>query len=188
MSPTPENNPPDGLPRYAQHEFASSSPGAVFHASSPAESPGSASKGRKGGIDALETLRTLPEVRSIPWQAGKELPADKSTHSARSQTRGAFLLSTRGEIRNPPCSHCQTGVGRFSVCVSLDGYFHGACATCQVCFVLHTKIPSDGGADGDKREFVQSQKERRRCVVKLALPLLSLLISQNQKMDHQING
>ena len=163
MSPTPGNNPPDGLPRYAQHEFASSSPGAVFHAASPAESPHSASKGRKGGIDVLESLRALPEVRSIPWQAGKELPADKSTNSPRSQTRGAFLLSTRGHI-TPPCTHCATGVGRFSVCVSLEGWFHGACATCQVCFVLLNLLLSDGGADGDKRELVQSQERRRRCV------------------------
>ncbi|KAE9364571.1 hypothetical protein N431DRAFT_421647 [Stipitochalara longipes BDJ] len=134
MSPTPENwtNPPDGLPRYAQHEIASSSPGGVVYAAPPAESPNLASKARKAGVDALEGLRALPEVRSIPWQSGKELPADKSTESPRSQTRGAFLLSTRGQIRNPPCTHCATGVGRFSVCVSLDGWFHGACATCQM--------------------------------------------------------
>ena len=160
MSPTPGNNPSDGLPRHAPHGFASSSPGAVFHAASPAESPGSASKGRKGGLDALESLRALPEVRSIPWQAGKELPADKSTHSPRSQTRGAFLLSTRGQIRSPPCTHCATGVGRFSVCVSLDGWFHGACATCQVWFALHNVRQSDGGADGNKRKLVQPQKRR----------------------------
>lgn len=35
-------------------------------------------------------------------------------------------------MRNPPCTHCATGVGRFSVCVSLEGWFHGACATCQM--------------------------------------------------------
>ncbi|KAN0099655.1 hypothetical protein V8E51_013430 [Hyaloscypha variabilis] len=135
MSSTPGSNwvnPPDGLARYAQHESTPSAPGTVLYTASPSESPNSASKARKAGLDALESLRALPEVRAIPWQAGKELPAEKSTHSPRSQTRGAFLLATRGLIRNPPCTHCATGVGRFSVCVSLEGWFHGACATCQM--------------------------------------------------------
>jgi len=139
MSSTPGSNwvnPPDGLARYAQHESTPSAPGTVLYTASPSESPNSASKARKAGLDALESLRALPEVRAIPWQAGKELPAEKSTHSPRSQTRGAFLLATRGLIRNPPCTHCATGVGRFSVCVSLEGWFHGACATCQVYSVL----------------------------------------------------
>jgi hypothetical protein len=135
MPPTLENNfanPPNSLPQHAPHEFASSSPGAAFYATSPAGSAhNSASKARKPGIDALEGLRALPEVRPIPWQSGKELPPEKSTESPRSQTRGAFLLSTRGQIRDPPCTHCASGVGRFSVCVSLEGWFHGACATCQ---------------------------------------------------------
>lgn len=136
MPPTLENNfasSQRGLPQYAQREFASSSPGAAFYAASPVGSANnSGSKGRKPGVDALEGLRALPEVRPIPWQEGKELPPDKSTESPRSQTRGAFLLSTRGQIRDPPCSHCATGVGRFSACISLDGWFHGACATCQM--------------------------------------------------------
>lgn len=136
MPPALENsfaNHPNGLPQYAPREFASSSPGAAFHAASPAGSGNnSTSKARKPGIDALEGLRALPEVRPIPWQEGKELPPEKSTESPRSQTRGAFLLSTRGQIRNPPCTHCSTGVGRFSVCISLEGWFHGACATCQM--------------------------------------------------------
>lgn len=42
------------------------------------------------------------------------------------------MLSTRGKIRNPPCNHCTGGSGRFSVCVSLDNWFFGACATCQM--------------------------------------------------------
>jgi hypothetical protein len=136
MPPTLENNfanPPNGLSQYAPHELASSSPGGAFYAASPAGSgSNSASKARKPGVDALEGLRALPEVRPIPWQSGKELPPEKSTESPRSQTRGAFLLSTRGQIRNPPCTHCASGVGRFSVCVSLDGWFHNACATCQM--------------------------------------------------------
>jgi hypothetical protein len=136
MPPILENNyanPPNALPQYAPRDCASSSPGPAFYAASPSGSGNnSASRARKPGNDALDGLRALPEVRSIPWHEGKELPPEKSTESPRSQTRGAFLLSTRGKIRNPPCTHCATGVGRFSVCVSLDGWFHGACATCQM--------------------------------------------------------
>jgi Protein of unknown function (DUF3716) len=126
-------NPPNGLPRYAQNDFSPGSPGAGFYAGSPAGSVNDSTiKARKPGADALEGLRALPEVRPIPWIAGKELPPEKSTESPRSQTRGAFLLATRGKVRNPPCTHCATGVGRFSLCISLEGWFHGACSTCQM--------------------------------------------------------
>lgn len=82
--------------------------------------------------DTLDPLRRLPEVRPIPWYTGKELPPEKATESTRVQTRGACLLASRGKANDPPCNHCKTGVGRFSVCVSLEDWFHGACATCQL--------------------------------------------------------
>lgn len=82
--------------------------------------------------DQLDELRALPEIRSIPWKAGKELPAEASTEAQRVQTRGACLLVTRGEIRDPPCSHCSKDLGRFSACIALDSFFNGACATCQL--------------------------------------------------------
>ena len=86
-----------------------------------------------GGFnDTLDPLRALPEVRTMPWYTGKELPTEKATESTRVQTRGACLLASRGKVNNPPCNHCKSGVGRFSVCVSLDDWFHGACATCQL--------------------------------------------------------
>jgi hypothetical protein len=86
-----------------------------------------------GGFnDTLDPLRALPEVRPIPWYTGKELPTDKSTESTRVQTRGACLLASRGKVNDPPCNHCKSGVGRFSLCISLDDWFHGACATCQL--------------------------------------------------------
>lgn len=85
-----------------------------------------------GSLNYLDSLRALPEVRPIPWMPGKELPPDKSTESPRTQTKSAFLLSTRGKINDPPCNHCTSGVGRFLHCITLEGWFHGACATCQM--------------------------------------------------------
>ena len=82
--------------------------------------------------DTLDPLRALPELRPIPWYVGKELSTEKSTESTRVQTRGACLLASRGNVNDPPCNHCKSGVGRFSVCISLEGWFHGACATCQL--------------------------------------------------------
>lgn len=82
--------------------------------------------------DSLERLRALPPVRPIPWREGKELPPEKSTDSDRVQTRGACLLAARGVVNEPPCTHCASGAGRFSVCVFLEGFFGGACATCQM--------------------------------------------------------
>ncbi|KUJ17337.1 uncharacterized protein LY89DRAFT_733191 [Mollisia scopiformis] len=76
-----------------------------------------------------EKLRLLPELRAIPWRKGKQCAPEKSTHSSRPQTRGAFLLVTRGIVR-APCTHCETGAGRFALCISLNDWYHGACATC----------------------------------------------------------
>lgn len=78
----------------------------------------------------LDKLRTLSEVRPIPWRPGQELPPEKSSESARVQQRGAVLLSTRGRISNPACSHCLNGNGRFKDCIVLDNWFQGACSTC----------------------------------------------------------
>lgn len=78
----------------------------------------------------IEKLKLLPEVRSIPWKPGKQVEPVKSTESPRSQTRGAFMIVTRGQIRNPPCTNCESGTGRFSLCVPMNAWYHGACATC----------------------------------------------------------
>ena len=82
--------------------------------------------------DQLDELRVLPEIRPIPWRAGKELSHEQSIEAQRVQTRGACLLVTRGEVRDPPCSHCSKELGRFSMCVASDDWFNGACATCQL--------------------------------------------------------
>lgn len=77
-----------------------------------------------------EKLRTLPVVRPIPWRPGQELPPEKSSDSPRVQQRGAVLLATRGQIADPPCTHCAGGYGRFSECIALGNWFQGACSGC----------------------------------------------------------
>ncbi|TAQ91051.1 hypothetical protein B7494_g585 [Chlorociboria aeruginascens] len=81
-------------------------------------------------IPFLDRLRALPKVRPVPWRVGQELPPEKSTDSPRVQQRGACLLSTRGKIVETPCTHCASGFGRFSHCITLDDWFQGACSTC----------------------------------------------------------
>lgn len=122
----------DGSSRVGAHnERSVSSPAS---ASSPFGDGEDGSQRRKSGRpgDSLDKLRALPKVREIPFYEGKELPADRSTESTRVQTRGACLLASRGEVQTPPCTHCASGVGRFSQCIALDDWFHGACATCQL--------------------------------------------------------
>lgn len=123
----------DGLPRSGLESIDAVSSPAGASNTPRADKDGKAARRRSGrSSDVLDRLRALPEVRPIPWYEGKELAPDKSINSERVQTRGACLMVSRGKVNDPPCNHCQTGVGRFSKCVSLDDYFHGACATCQL--------------------------------------------------------
>ncbi|KAH7389064.1 hypothetical protein BKA64DRAFT_129006 [Cadophora sp. MPI-SDFR-AT-0126] len=82
--------------------------------------------------DPLQKLLDLPIVRPIPWKEGQELPPEKSSEHERVQVRSAVLLSTRGDVAENPCNRCSRGVGRFAKCVYKDGWFMGACATCQM--------------------------------------------------------
>ncbi len=88
------------------------------------------SKATTAHIPFLDRLRALPEVRPIPWRPGQELGPEKSTESPRVQQRGAILLSTRGHPPENPCASCAAGNGRFSVCVTLEPWFQGACSSC----------------------------------------------------------
>lgn len=84
--------------------------------------------------DSLAALVAKPVLRAIPWKEGKALDDEQILkQSSRIQTRGAFLLVTRGQVSNPPCQRCaETQTGRFSLCVSDEKWFKGACATCEM--------------------------------------------------------
>ncbi|KAH6717203.1 hypothetical protein BKA61DRAFT_319526 [Leptodontidium sp. MPI-SDFR-AT-0119] len=81
-----------------------------------------------------ERLQQMPKLRELPWRDGVEEGADNETggESRRKQIRFGCLLATRGEIQEVPCQSCANGRGKFNVCVALDGYFKGACASCQL--------------------------------------------------------
>jgi hypothetical protein len=81
-----------------------------------------------------ERLMMMPEKRPLPWRDGVEPGADNETggESRRKQIRFGCLLATRGDTQEVPCNSCANGRGKFKVCVALDGYFKGACASCQL--------------------------------------------------------
>ncbi|CZT43645.1 uncharacterized protein RSE6_03711 [Rhynchosporium secalis] len=81
-----------------------------------------------------DRLQQMPKLRELPWRDGVEDGADNETggESRRKQIRFGCLLATRGEIQQVPCQSCANGRGKFNVCVALDGYFKGACASCQL--------------------------------------------------------
>ena len=81
-----------------------------------------------------ERLQQMPERRALPWREGVEEGADIETggESRRKQIRFGCLLATRGEVQTPGCNSCENGRGKFSLCIALDGYFKGACASCQL--------------------------------------------------------
>ncbi len=76
----------------------------------------------------------MPEKRPLPWREGVDPGAEHETggDSRRKQIRFGCLLATRGEIQEVPCNSCANGRGKFNVCVALDGFFKGACASCQL--------------------------------------------------------
>ncbi len=125
------SNGQDGLPSF-QGEFPTPQLSSPNLDSSMASNGASPKTDLRPIADPLVALRALPEVRPIPWHPGQEVGLEKSYNSSRSQTRGAFLLVTRGEVNDPPCARCATGVGRFAKCITLDSFFKGACATCQM--------------------------------------------------------
>ena len=81
-----------------------------------------------------DRLMAMPERRPLPWRDGVEPGAENETggESRRKQIRFGCLLATRGEIQENPCASCANGRGKFRVCVALEGYFKGACASCQL--------------------------------------------------------
>ncbi|TVY93412.1 hypothetical protein LAWI1_G002955 [Lachnellula willkommii] len=91
-------------------------------------------KPRVVNLTMEERLQTMPEIRPLPWRAGVEPGADNETggDSRRKQIRFGCLLATRGEVQNPPCNSCANGRGKFDTCVALEGFFKGACASCQL--------------------------------------------------------
>jgi hypothetical protein len=81
-----------------------------------------------------ERLQAMPEKRPMPWRPGVEPGAEIETggDSRRKQIRFGCLLATRGDVAPIPCNSCANGRGKFNVCVALEGYFKGACASCQL--------------------------------------------------------
>ncbi|KAF4635049.1 hypothetical protein G7Y89_g3047 [Cudoniella acicularis] len=74
------------------------------------------SRQRPNNLTMEERLQQMPEKRALPWRPGVEAGAENETG---------------GESRRKQIS-CANGRGKFSVCVALEGFFKGACASCQL--------------------------------------------------------
>ena len=86
------------------------------------------------GATMEERLQMMPELRPLPWRDGVEPGSEIETggDSRRKQIRFGCLLATRGNVVAHPCKSCENGRGKFNQCIALDGYFKGACASCQL--------------------------------------------------------
>ncbi|KAF4635050.1 hypothetical protein G7Y89_g3046 [Cudoniella acicularis] len=126
-------------------------------------SPARATKPQPTNIPFLDRLRALPEVRSsIPWRPGQELGPEKAIDSPRVQQRGAILLIQRGKVADAPCTHCASGYGRFSQCITLEPWFQGACATCVFTSKgnkCSLRFQTSGTADGRALRYHSSNPE-----------------------------
>jgi len=91
-------------------------------------------RSRTVALTMEERLQMMPEKRPMPWRPGVEPGAEIETggESRRKQIRFGCLLATRGDVVPVPCNSCANGRGKFKFCVALDGYFKGACASCQL--------------------------------------------------------
>jgi hypothetical protein len=96
--------------------------------------PSNIKKPTQNAATMEERLQAMPEKRSLPWRAGVEPGAEVETggDSRRKQIRFGCLLATRGDVAPIPCVSCANGRGKFNVCVALEGFFKGACASCQL--------------------------------------------------------
>jgi hypothetical protein len=98
------------------------------------QTPTSNKRQRANVTTMEERLQAMPEKRPLPWRPGVEPGAEIETggDSRRKQIRFGCLLATRGDVMPVPCVSCANGRGKFRVCVALEGYFKGACASCQL--------------------------------------------------------
>ena len=106
--------------------------------------PGQGQRSAKASME--ERLQAMPVRRELPWRPGVEPGAETETggDSRRKQIRFGCLLATRGDVAPVPCNSCANGRGKFSVCVFLNGYFKGACASCQYVYVSRSLFPFSG--------------------------------------------
>lgn len=97
-------------------------------------SPNHNKKQKTSATTMEERLQAMPEKRPLPWRPGVEPGAEVETggESRRKQIRFGCLLATRGDVAPVPCNSCANGRGKFKMCVTLEGYFKGACASCQL--------------------------------------------------------
>ncbi|TVY82795.1 hypothetical protein LSUE1_G002254 [Lachnellula suecica] len=104
------------------------------HSSAPPQSAIRKQRQRVNALTMEERLQLMPEKRPMPWRSGVEPGADNETggESRRKQIRFGCLLATRGEVQVVPCNSCANGRGKFDICVALEGFFKGACASCQL--------------------------------------------------------
>lgn len=102
--------------------------------SQPAPQRAPKSRQKPQTLTMEERLQMMPEKRPLPWRAGVEPGAENETggDSRRKQIRFGCLLATRGEVQTTPCNSCANGRGKFELCVALEGFFKGACASCQL--------------------------------------------------------
>ncbi|CAG8973361.1 hypothetical protein HYALB_00000124 [Hymenoscyphus albidus] len=102
--------------------------------SQPAPQRAPKSRQKPQSLTMEERLQMMPEKRPLPWRAGVEPGAENETggDSRRKQIRFGCLLATRGEVQTTPCNSCSNGRGKFELCVALEGFFKGACASCQL--------------------------------------------------------
>ncbi|KAH8804789.1 hypothetical protein F5884DRAFT_426031 [Xylogone sp. PMI_703] len=124
QSPEPmadDNSPSDPLPRPSDQ--------------GPEQRRGSGQRRpRLSGMTMEQRLQMMPELRPLPWRPGVEMGSELETggESRRKQIRFGCLLATRGQVQPVPCNTCANGRGKFRLCVALDGFFKGACASCQL--------------------------------------------------------
>ena len=56
---------------------------------------------------------------------------DSAINWERPVNREAIIGQTRGEVTSVTCGRCQNGLGPFSKCVVVEGFFSGSCTNCH---------------------------------------------------------
>lgn len=74
---------------------------------------------------------TMRKLAGLPPRRTSTIRAGRTLMTARPVNLIAYLAYRVGEVNSEPCDNCAGGAALWPECVSVEGYFSGACTNCH---------------------------------------------------------